>query len=111
MSTEILTLVADVSVPTTEIFSEKLQGAGYHNKQDTLHTALYIISNFEGAIKLQGTLEMFPGSNDWVDIEGTSFAGDGSSNPNPINFRGNFLWIRAVYTLESGSISSIRYSC
>lgn len=110
MSSEILTLVSDLSSPTGETFSTKLKGAGYHRKFDNLHTAQYLVSNFSGSIKLQATLEMFPGEADWFDIEGTAFTGDGSSNPDPVNFRGNFMWIRAVYALESGSISSIRYS-
>ena len=110
MSSEILTLVSDLSSPTGEIYSAKLKGAGYHNQQDNLHTALYLVSNFTGNIRLQGTLEMFPGEADWFDIDGTNFVGDGSSTPNPINFRGNFMWIRAAYALESGSITTVRYS-
>jgi len=105
MSKESFILAEDTNSTGTSVAQK---GAGYH-KQDNLHTAFYSVSNFEGTIKLAGTLELYPSDNDWVYIKTTDYESEGSSDIVFRNFTGNFVWIRAEYTVTSGTINEIRY--
>jgi hypothetical protein len=110
MSMEIKTLLFNANTVTAETFTEKKQGAGYHQKRDSLHTFSYLLDGFVGSIKLQATLELHPGPNDWVDIVDTDLSANVAVSGNTSgNFTGNFIWIRAVYQLISGQIAEIRY--
>lgn len=116
-STIILEAIGDQS-PDLSIFTftDKFKGAGYHKKQGGAHTAQFDLSNFEGTIKLQGTLAMYPGENDWVDIAYTNGLPIEAVDSTPVtgsfirNFSGNWLWIRAGYVLEQGDIVLVRYN-
>lgn len=117
MSTKTTILLSNVSAEaspgsTTFTFSNKKKGAGYHKRYGGLHTATYSLDNFSGTIKLQATLELYPGDNDWFDIDGTELGGDSSfwTSTRVINFTGNFVWIRAGYNVQNGTISEIRYN-
>jgi hypothetical protein len=111
MSIESLILLSNQSSITEEIsYTDKDQGAGYHKKINPDHTGTYEVINFTGSIKLQGTLERYPGEDDWFDIRDTSYVGLASTGFEIINFTGNFVWIRAVYEVLSGEISQIRYN-
>lgn len=104
-------LVSYTNTPGT-VTSDKQKGAGYHNITDSLHTLVYSVASFKGSIKLQATLLVDPTEADWFDIPETELGGDSSvfTAVQPINFTGNFVWIRAVYTLEDGAISGIHYT-
>jgi hypothetical protein len=93
-------------------FSDKNKGASYHLRQGGSHTFVYVTENFIGSINLQGTLESYPGDSDWVDILDTDFLSSNidSSISTSGNFIGNFVWIRAKYTINSGKILQIRYN-
>lgn len=117
MSKESYLLVSQTSaeaVGNTFAYSNKQQGAGYHRKSDGLHTAIYQVDTFIGVIKLQGTLELYPGDDDWVDIDETIIGSNDDStawsSTQSINFTGNFVWIRAAYNLQNGTIVQIRYN-
>lgn len=107
MSIEITVLVEDVTADgdSTVRYSEPTKGSGYHLKDGT-HTMVYRVSDFEGSIMLQGTLEQYPGEEDWANISETAFTGDQSSMFNQ-TFFGNYVWIRAAYQIQSGSIEKI----
>lgn len=123
MSTESIILVDNYTfdnnnaVPTAFTYSDKQKGAGYNQRYGALHTAMIVLDEFKGSIKLQGTLELYPGEADWVDIvyddAGTQLTALDST---PLvgaatrNFTGNFVWIRAAHMLEQGTIISIRYN-
>jgi len=92
-------------------YSEKQKGSGYHKMRDGLHTFVYSVDSFVGTIKLQGTLELYPGDNDWVNIDNTVFDGDSTQISFPTgNFTGNFVWIRAAYNLQDGTITQVRFN-
>ena len=121
MSTEIIVLLEDYStesVSPTFTYTEKGIGAGYHNLNNSLHTAVYRVDSFVGTIKLQGTLALDPSDSDWFDIENTTKGDDSTLITNPdnpvvsqsVNFTGNFVWIRAGHILEDGTIQSIHYN-
>lgn len=117
MSNENLILIsnvtnADSSISPEFTYSSKAKAAGYHLKQDNLHTVVYQLNNFTGTIKLQGTLSEYPGDADWVDIVDSqvTYSDQLGSYNYSFNFKGNFVWIRAAYTLLSGDITQIRYN-
>jgi hypothetical protein len=113
MSIEIQTLLENISVESTDssfVYSHKKPAAGYHRKIENLHTVSYVVVQFIGALKLQGTLKVDPSDEDWFDIDNTSISGDSTLFNNGtlnINFTGNFVWIRAAYNIQNGSIIKI----
>lgn len=116
MSIENITLLSNIStISPSPAFSygEKSKGAGYHKNNNGIHTVVYQVDNFSGTIKLQGTLELYPGENDWFDIVGTEMGGDSSviaSATKSRTFTGKFVWIRAAYNVQDGTIVEIRYN-
>ncbi len=117
MSTESRILISNITTESADSsysYGEKRKGAGYSRQSDGLHTVVYVVNAFSGSIKIQGTLEMFPGDTDWVDISGTEIGGDStiatSETAYTNNFTGNFVWIRAAYNLQDGTIVAVRYN-
>lgn len=116
MSYETIVLLENVSTEnpstTTFAYSDKGKGAGYHNLKDNAQTVIYQFNEFSGTVKIQGSLEQFPGDNDWADIVGTEVGGDSSAlnNDYTFNFNGNYVWIRCAYNLQDGTITSVRYN-
>lgn len=106
---------SDNSQPSVEIYSDKQKGAGYHRFNDGVHTAIIEINNFVGSIKLQGTLSLYPGDDDWFDIVYDSSSHDLENlNTSGVvvanaTFLGKFLWVRAAYKLAQGTITNIRF--
>ena len=116
MSTESITLLENTFTESTNSdfsYGEKKKGAGYHKNSDGVHTVVYQFNNFIGDVKIQGTLALYPGEADWVDISGTDIAVSDSSalnNDETRTFTGKFVWIRAAYNLQNGTITEIRYN-
>lgn len=117
MSTKNTILVSNITAESTDsslLYSDKMKGAGYHLYGDKVHTAFYDVNSFIGYIKLQGTLSLYPGDTDWIDITGTELGLNSDSSAwtavQSINFTGNYVWIRAAYNLQNGSIIQIRYN-
>ena len=107
MNHETFILLENVDLPTLEEYSAPVKGAGY-NLLSSLHTFTYELENFVGAIALQGTLEITPADEDWVDIAGTEYWPDGSTDLATGSFEGNYIWVRALYALDSGIIHRVR---
>ena len=117
MSIETTILLENVTAEaagSTLSYSDKQKGAGYHKRYGGLHTYTYETDAFMGLIKLQGTLQLYPGESDWVDVVDTEInATDDSTiiqSNETGNFTGNFVWIRAAYLLQDGTITSVRYN-
>jgi len=92
-------------------YSEKGKASGYHSLDNSTHTAVYSVNEFNGTIILQGSLAEHPGSNDWVDISETAYdSTDSTTSPSAVSFRGNFVWIRAKYLVNDGTITKIQYN-
>lgn len=92
-----------------EFVSDMQKGDGYYNFGDGLHTATFTFDTFVGTVHLEATLAITPSETDWFTINDTTFI-DPATDSNFVNFYGNFVWIRAVGTLISGSITTIRYN-
>jgi hypothetical protein len=115
MSVENYILISNISAESVDssfTYSDKNKGAGYNKNNDGMHTVVYSVTDFVGTIKMQATLELYPGEDDWVDIAGTELGGDSSvfSTSQSRTFTGKFLWIRAAYNLQNGIIDQIRYN-
>jgi hypothetical protein len=120
MSVESLILLDTTSVESQDLsvysYSDKRKGAGYFRKAAGIQTILFRLDNFKGSIKIQGTLELYPGDRDWIDLEydqGNSLESLDSTalTTNEIrNITGNWVWIRAAWVLEQGTITEIRYN-
>lgn len=116
MSIETIVLLPSTSseaVSADFSYGAKQKGAGYNKHNDGVHTAVFSFDNFVGTVKIQGTLELYPTDNDWVDIPETSITIEDSSaliNNESRTFTGQFVWIRAAYSIENGIISEIRYN-
>jgi len=95
--------------------SDRIKGDGYFGNSDGLHTVFWSVSEFIGAIEIQGTLASEPTESDWATITLTSptnkyivdtsgaatIAGVNSTRytqqttiSKSYNFTGNFVWIR-----------------
>lgn len=117
-NTVLLSNITTEAAPGVFSYSEKKKAAGYHRVSDGLHTAVYTVNDFKGIIKLQGTLSLYPGDNDWFDVVNTEIGGDSSAIGGAAgqnfsitrNFTGNFLWVRAAYTVEDGTIVDLRFN-
>jgi len=117
MSTENQVLLSNITAEaadSTYAYGSKQPGAGYHKRSDSMHTATYSVNSFVGTIKLQGTLALYPADSDWFDIDGTDIGLGSDSSAwtitNSINFTGNFVWLRAAYNVQNGTITSILYN-
>ena len=117
MSNETITLVNNLSF-LGDFTSDKFQGPGYHKQSDNLITFTLSFAHWTGEVILQGTLELYPNNNtDWVNLKDLSdqdiIIGDSSTDYDStitVNSRGNFVWLRAIGTSSSGTISEIRYN-
>lgn len=113
-------LIENFSTESTNLdeytYSDKKIGSGYYRRGNGVHTVQFSLSDFRGSIKLQGTLDLYPGEKSWSDIgftAGDSLDSVDSSNitaDQTRNFLGNWVWIRAAYVLEQGTIVLIRYT-
>lgn len=117
MPIETFTLVENVSEENIEfVYSEKKAAAGYHRRSSGLHTFQFELDNFKGTIKIQGTLDLYPGDDDWVDLDFDSGSPLESLDSTPLvtnetrNITGNWVWIRAACLLEQGTITKIRFN-
>lgn len=120
MSTETIVLLSsasDDSQPSTWQYSNKNRGAGYYKNGDGQHTVVFEFNNFKGSVKIQATLALYPEDLDWFDVIYDSSDVDLTSlDSTPLTtnavctFTGKFVFIRAAYQLEEGTITEIRYN-
>ena len=116
MSIETIVLLPSTSteaVGTAFSYGAKQKGAGYNKHNNGVHTAVFQFDNFVGTVKIQGTLELYPAESDWVDIVGTTITVEDSTvltADQARTFTGQFVYIRAAYSIEQGTITEIRYN-
>jgi hypothetical protein len=113
MSIEQRTLAVSNTPVTDSAFSysDKNTAAGYHRISSGVHTVAYDYTDFVGTLKMQASLLLYPGDNDWVDIVGTEFgSADPVTDTFSTTFTGNFVWLRAAYNVQDGTVNSITYN-
>jgi len=110
------------------VTGSKYKGDGYYGRSDGFHTVQYNLTGFIGQIRIQGTLAIDPGDDDWFTVE----LGTGNSsvdttglitaqnitsveytsvttNTKNYNFTGNYVWVRAyVSNWTDGTVNSIK---
>jgi len=115
----ILSNITDDSQPSTWQYSNKHIGAGYYKNGNGIHTMTFAFEDFKGSIKVQATLELYPGDNDWFDIlippsdrdvDLTAIDSTPVTANATCTFTGKFVFIRVAYQLEQGTITEIRYN-
>ena len=113
----LLATTADNSKYPEEQYSAKSPAAGYYKNNNGVHTAVFEFDNFKGSIKIQATLELYPGDLDWFDVVYdsadvvlTAIDSTPVTNNAVCTFTGKFVYIRVAYQLEEGTITEIRYS-
>ena len=91
-----------VTLDHTGFVTDKAKGDGYYSQPDGVHTVVYQVLNredstddFNGTVKMQGSLATTPTEDDYFDITGTTYTSDQSTTVATFNFTGNFVWVRA----------------
>ena len=107
MSNILLENITEISADSSLSYGPRRKGAGYNKRQFPVHTVEYSLPDFSGIIKVQATLLLDPADSDWFDIDNTTISNDSSQ---VTSFVGNFVWIRAAYTLQSGSIELVKFN-
>ena len=122
----VTTETADGSTTTTldhtGFVTDKVKGDGYYSQPDGVHTVVYRVLNrqdstddFNGTVKMQGSLATDPTEDDYFDIADTTFTSDLSTKIASFNFTGNYVWVRAKIETTNGTsngamITSILYN-
>ena len=122
----VTTETADGSTTTTldhtGFVSDKQKGDGYYSQGDGTHTVVFNLTNrndstddFNGSVRMQGSLATTPTEDDWFDIAGTTHTSDLSTTTVSSNFTGNFVWVRAKVITSNGTsnramITSVLYN-
>ena len=108
--------------------SVQLPAAGYYGLGIKPHFATYTISGaFKGSCKIQGSISPNPSDSDWFDIPNTTksyirlettggagisggFSGAVSrpTHTDIVEFTGIYSYLRAVITIQQGTLQSIR---
>lgn len=88
------------------------QAANYYGGFGGLQTVAFFLSEFQGRIKIQATLESVPVvDEDWFQIYDFNSTSTQTTNNFSANITGNFTWIRAkVLDFESGTIEKLMLS-
>jgi hypothetical protein len=91
-----------ITLDHTGFVTDKSKGDGYYSQPDGIHTVAYQVVNrgdstddFNGSVRMQGSLATTPTEDDWFDISGTTYTSDQSTTIATFNFTGNFVWVRA----------------
>lgn len=116
MTTETILDTTEYGVPSgnydgssQDWFSSAVKAANYYRGQGNLQTIKFDVTEFEGDIILEATLDADAESAIWF----TTFTyGDGSTMPltdyHPTNVLGNFTWMRVrVEGFSGGTINSV----
>ena len=107
-----------VTLDHTGFVTDKTKGDGYFSQIDGVHTVVYQVVNlgdstddFNGNVKMQGSLATAPTEDDFFDIDDTTMTSDQSTKIASFNFTGNFVWVRAKCTSNTaGSVTSILFN-
>ena len=88
--------------------SDGEKGVGYYRGQGNLQTVWIRVTDFQGAIQVQGSLnETWQGAQ-WSDLYDYDHAASPISDAYPATITGNFAWIRvSVSDFQAGTINSV----
>tara|TARA_Y100001937_G_C7045764_1_gene296739 strand:- start:255 stop:593 length:339 start_codon:yes stop_codon:yes gene_type:complete len=98
------------STATASVTGDKVPGDSFYGFTDGVHTFAIYPNNFTGSVEIQATLATEPTDNDWFKLQlkdGDKADYTAQTVVDAYTFTGNFLYLRAVVTLNSGSIDKI----
>ena len=90
-------------------FSDARLASGYYRGRSGVQTVLFDVTDFEGDLVLEATLDSDPAQATWFE---TFIYGDGSTMPltdyHPESVVGNFTWMRVrVEGFSGGTINTV----
>jgi len=100
------TIILLENITSGSSISERERGSGY-NYNTGFQTVQYEYTDLDGSIKVQGTLSERPGEQDWVDLPSSEIVTSVETGVTVRSAVGNFVWLRAVCQVNSGTISRI----
>lgn len=116
-STSSVAVVYPNTGTTTIVYnSVPAKGDGYYGVSDGMHTVTYAATpTFVGSIYMQASLASQPVESDWFNITDTIVRYTVQDNRSTttvdyFNFIGNFVWVRGVVSIDSGSVNEIQYN-
>lgn len=96
---------------TDHFISDPVKAVDYYQGQGSLQTVFIRVSDFEGTITLQATLDYNNELANWFDVYEYSSTSAVITDYVPVNLTGNFVWIRAVVTdYTTGTINFVNIS-
>ena len=96
---------------TDHFISDAARAVDYYQGQGSLQTVFIRVTDFEGVITLQATLDYNADLANWFDVYEYTSASSQITDYHPVNLTGNFVWMRAVITeFNAGTINSVSIS-
>ena len=96
---------------TDHFVSDAEKAVDYYQGQGSLQTVFIRVTDFEGTITLQATIDYNAELANWFDVHEYSSGGSAITDYVPVNLTGNFVWIRAVVTdFVAGTINFVNMS-
>lgn len=88
--------------------SDGQKGVGYYRGQGNLQTVWIRVTDFQGRIQIQGSLNENWQSDAWFDVYDYDHTVSPISDAYPATLTGNFAWVRVRVTdFLAGTISSV----
>jgi hypothetical protein len=89
--------------------SDAANGPGYYQGNAGTQTIAVRVTDFEGLIQLQGTLDCLPDAmTNWVTLAEFDTSDSSTTYTQTVTVEGQFTWIRArVLGFENGTIDSL----
>lgn len=89
-------------------FSDAVQAAAYYRGQGSVQTVGFAVTDFEGTVTIESTLDSDPESAAWFDTLVYGNAQSSTTQTISQSIMGNFTWMRArVQHFEAGVINTV----
>jgi hypothetical protein len=72
-----------------------------------MQTFVVDMTNFDGTIEIDASTIAEPNADDWFEVASNTYSG--SLSQDIINVQGNYIWLRIVVAVTSGSIDTVQY--
>ena len=78
--------------------SDGVKGVGYYRGQGSIQTVFQRITDFQGIITIQATLDQNWETANWVDVNTFDCSSSPVTTNQPVSLTGNYTWLRASIT-------------
>ena len=100
-----------------EWYSDPVKAANYYKGHGWIQTVWYNVTDFQGEIVIQATLDMTPGavtdpdfatSSNWFTVDTFGDLSSQTTDYRPVTIPGNFTWLRAkIIGFDAGTINRV----